>query len=139
MSTPCTELAASIIGALDPVQFHRRYLRSELPTLDAWQVEAARNQSPNLLLLCGRQTGKSTLAALLAAWQAIEWPRQLVLLVSPTLRQSSELFRKARVLVDAVTIKPKERRQLAVLEEAEASERWTLLGEAMRLRNITCT
>ncbi|MEM8950487.1 MAG: terminase large subunit [Pseudomonadota bacterium] len=129
MSNPCTELAASLAGALDPVEFHRRYLTSELPELDQWQIDALRDRSLNIQLLCGRQTGKSTLAALMACHQSVEWPKQLVLLVSPTLRQSSELFRKARVLVDAVRVKPKERRRTSTeLELANGSKIVSLPG-----------
>jgi hypothetical protein len=48
---------------------------------------------PRLLLLCGRQTGKSTVAAALALLAALLEAPALVLLLSPSLRQSSELFR----------------------------------------------
>lgn len=59
-----------------------------------------------MLLLCGRQTGKSTLAALLALWAIVMWPEKLVLLISPTLRQSTELFRKCMVMLDAMDRPP---------------------------------
>jgi hypothetical protein len=45
------------------------------------------------LLLCSRQAGKSTVAAALALLAALLQPPALVLLLSPTLRQSGELFR----------------------------------------------
>jgi hypothetical protein len=45
------------------------------------------------LLLCSRQSGKSTVTALMALWTAIYQPGALVLLVSPSQRQSGELFR----------------------------------------------
>lgn len=47
-----------------------------------------------MMLLCSRQSGKSTVTAALACHQAIHEPGALVLLLSPSLRQSSELFRK---------------------------------------------
>ena len=43
---------------------------------------------------CSRQTGKSTVAAVLGLHRAHYYPGSLVLLVSPSLRQSGELFRK---------------------------------------------
>jgi hypothetical protein len=46
-----------------------------------------------MLLLCSRQAGKSTVAAVLALWDALFRERALVLLLSPTQRQSSELMR----------------------------------------------
>ncbi len=46
------------------------------------------------LLLCTRQAGKSTATALYALHEALYGPPALVLLLSPSLRQSGELFQK---------------------------------------------
>jgi hypothetical protein len=46
-----------------------------------------------MLLLCTRQGGKSQTAAALALWTAFLQPGSLTLLLSPTQRQSGELFR----------------------------------------------
>ena len=62
-------------------------------TPDPWQTEQLQTVTGNTLLLCSRQAGKSTCAAALALLQAILHPGSLVLLLSPTLRQSGELFR----------------------------------------------
>jgi hypothetical protein len=51
-----------------------------------------RSKARNLLLLCGRQAGKSLTAGALALVTALLNDRSLVLLLSPSLRQSSELF-----------------------------------------------
>jgi hypothetical protein len=51
-----------------------------------------RSQARDLLLLCSRQAGKSQTAAALAIVAALLNERSLVLLLSPSLRQSSELF-----------------------------------------------
>jgi hypothetical protein len=48
-----------------------------------------------ILLNCSRQSGKSTIAALLALHKAIYKARSLTLLLSPSGRQSQELFRKS--------------------------------------------
>lgn len=61
---------------------------------DPWQASLLRFPSPRTLLLCSRQSGKSTTAAALALRTALLESRRLVLLLSPSLRQSSELFRK---------------------------------------------
>ncbi len=63
-------------------------------TPDPWQKALLRSRSRQVLALCTRQAGKSTIGAGLALWQALTEPRSLVLLLSPSLRQSSELFRK---------------------------------------------
>ena len=53
-----------------------------------------RSRATDVLLLCTRQGGKSTTTALLALHHALYHPPALVLCLSPSLRQSSELFRK---------------------------------------------
>lgn len=61
---------------------------------DEWQAELLRGDADRLLMLCARQTGKSTAAAFLALEEAILSAGSTVLLVSPSLRQSGELFRR---------------------------------------------
>jgi hypothetical protein len=60
---------------------------------DPWQMNLLRSSPARVLLLCSRQSGKSTTAAGLALKAALLEPPALVLLLSPTLRQSGELFR----------------------------------------------
>jgi hypothetical protein len=62
-------------------------------TPDPWQEELLRGTGPTLLLTC-RQAGKSTIGAVMALHRAVYFPGSLVLLLSPSLRQSGELFRK---------------------------------------------
>jgi hypothetical protein len=76
--------------ALDPVTF----AKSVDIVPDAWQVRALRHPGRNLILNASRQTGKSTTAAVKALHTALYKPKSLTLLLSPSLRQSSELFRK---------------------------------------------
>lgn len=61
---------------------------------DPWQEELLTSPMRNTLLLCSRQAGKSTTAAALALRVALLRPGSPVLVLSPTLRQSGELFRK---------------------------------------------
>jgi hypothetical protein len=61
---------------------------------DPWQRAVLRATADRLLLLCCRQAGKSTTSAALALHAALYQPGSLVLVVSPSLRQSGELFRK---------------------------------------------
>lgn len=60
---------------------------------DPWQASLLRHLKPRTLLLASRQAGKSTTVAALALREALLIPGALVLLLSPTLRQSGELFR----------------------------------------------
>jgi hypothetical protein len=70
---------------------------------DPWQVNLLRSYPLRMLLCCSRQVGKSQTAAALALRQAFLEPGSLVLLLSPTLRQSGELFRdKIKRLYDGL-------------------------------------
>jgi len=60
---------------------------------DPWQAEVLRSDAKRILLNCSRQSGKSTITAALALHTAMFQAGSLVLCLSPTLRQSSELFR----------------------------------------------
>jgi hypothetical protein len=60
---------------------------------DPWQARCLRSDAPRQLLLCSRQSGKTTAAAGLALKAALLDAPALVLILSPTLRQSGEFFR----------------------------------------------
>jgi len=62
---------------------------------DDWQRQVLRSDSKRRLLNCCRQSGKSTTTAILALHRALFVPESLVLMVSPGLRQSGELFKKS--------------------------------------------
>lgn len=59
---------------------------------DPWQKSLLHCFDSRILLCCGRQAGKSLVAAALALYTAICRPDSLVLLLSPGERQSKELF-----------------------------------------------
>ncbi len=63
-------------------------------TPDPWQAAALRSGAVRLLLNCSRQAGKSTVSAGVALHTALYQPGALILLLSPSQRQSQELFRK---------------------------------------------
>jgi len=92
MSTPMahTVLAHDLALALDPALLMHA---CGLPP-DPWQAAVLRSPASRLLLLCCRQSGKSTTTACLALHTALYQPGALVLLLSPSLRQSGELFKK---------------------------------------------
>lgn len=77
--------------AIDPVIWASEELDFEP---DPWQSQVLHSTVKRQLLNCSRQSGKSTTAGILALHRAIFYPAALVLLVSPSLRQSGELFRK---------------------------------------------
>ncbi len=84
-------LADDLRLGLDPVAFAVEALNFEP---DDWQIAVLRSPLKRMLLNCHRQSGKSTIASILALHRALYFPSSLILLVSPSLRQSSELFHK---------------------------------------------
>jgi Terminase large subunit, T4likevirus-type, N-terminal len=82
-------MAADLARHLDPV-----LLGADCGlVLDPWQAKLMRERPRRSLLLCSRQSGKSTVTALMALWTAIFEAPALVVLFSPSQRQSAELFR----------------------------------------------
>lgn len=82
-------IAGDLSAALDPVTFAER--AGIVP--DEWQADVLRSDALRLLLNCSRQSGKSTTTALLSLHTATYNEGALILLLSPSLRQSAELFR----------------------------------------------
>jgi hypothetical protein len=75
-------------GRMDRVAFART-LGLEL---DGWQEQLLRSASDRILLNCSRQSGKSTMAAVMALHRAMYRGGSLVLCLAPAQRQSQELF-----------------------------------------------
>ncbi len=71
-------------------------------TPDGWQSDLLRSSARQMILLCSRQSGKSTVSSILAIHEAIYQPNSLILLLSPSLRQSQELFRKLKDVYNAL-------------------------------------
>jgi hypothetical protein len=84
------ELSRDLAFGLDPARVAQELGLDP----DPWQERFLRSPAPRTLLNCSRQSGKSTVTALLAAHTALYDPGSLTLLLSPTQRQSGELFRK---------------------------------------------
>lgn len=63
---------------------------------DDWQKELLLSDSKRFLLNCSRQSGKSTVSAAISAHVSLFYPGSLILLVSPTERQSKELLKKIK-------------------------------------------
>jgi hypothetical protein len=76
--------------ALDPA----RILEARGIVPDPWQRSLLLSRDRQVLLCCSRQAGKSTVVSALALHTALFTPGALVLLLSPSQRQSAEIFRK---------------------------------------------
>lgn len=84
-------VADDLVYALKPSLWASECLKFDA---DPWQREVLDGTAKKVLLCCSRQSGKSSVSAILALHTAIYRPGSLTLMVSPSLRQSSELFRK---------------------------------------------
>jgi len=91
------QLRSDLLHDLDASRFAREALGINL---DPWQEQVLTSASKRVLLNCSRQSGKSTTSAALALHTAVYRPASLTLMVSPSLRQSNELFRKWRTLAE---------------------------------------
>lgn len=98
-----SSLETDMALALDPVRFAEKRLDFKP---DPWQARVLRWAGKRLILNCHRQSGKSTTTAIKALHLALYEPNALILLVSPSLRQSSELFRKVADFMDQLDVHP---------------------------------
>ncbi len=85
-------LASDLACALDPVVFAQQ--AGIAP--DPWQQDVLRSPARHQILCCSRQSGKSTVSAVVALHEALYTPDSLVLLLAPVGRQSKELLGKVR-------------------------------------------
>jgi hypothetical protein len=83
-------LAEDLKLALDRVWFARALGLEPEP----WQEDLLRSTSDRVLLNCCRQSGKSTMAALIALHRALYRPDSLCLILAPAERQAKETFGK---------------------------------------------
>jgi hypothetical protein len=104
---------------------------------DAWQEAVLNSDARRMLLLCSRQSGKSTTCASLAVHSALYEPG-LVLLIAPAQRQSSELFRKVREVYSALDDVPRVVSESALrLELANGSRIVALPGTEGTIRGYS--
>lgn len=101
MSSP--SLSHDFLMALDPMRFAVDELGFQP---DTWQARVLTWAGQRLLLNCSRQSGKSTTTAIKALHTALYVPGALVLMVSPSQRQSSELFRKVVDFMNRLDTRP---------------------------------
>jgi hypothetical protein len=90
--------------AMDAVEFARTGLGLEA---DELQCEVLRSPAKRGILNCTRQWGKSTVAAAKALHRVFTVPESLVLVASPSERQSAEWMRKAAGMAARMGIRPR--------------------------------
>ncbi|MCJ0825957.1 phage terminase large subunit [Luteimonas sp. 50] len=126
-------LARDLTRMLDPASV----MRDAGMEPDGWQEEVLNSDARRMLLLCSRQSGKSTTCASLAVHQALYDPG-LVLLIAPAQRQSSELFRKVHEVYRALPDVPRIVQESAMrLELANGSRIIALPGTEGTIRGYS--
>ena len=106
--------------------------------LDEEQAKILDPSNRRVILLCHRQYGKSSIASLICFHQALFHPKSLCLLVSPSLRQSSENFRKVGDALDTITPKPElEEDNKLTLQFSNGSRIISLPGTQKTVRGFT--
>jgi hypothetical protein len=128
-------LANDLLTALDPVRLAER--AGIVP--DDWQTDLLRSDARQAILLCSRQSGKSTCTAILAAHQAAFVPGSLTLIVSPSLRQSGELYLKVRNVLAALgdVVPPAPQKNATTLRLANGSRVVSLPGTEKTVRGFS--
>ena len=122
------------VAVPDPVAL----FRAAAGEADPWQAAVLRSAAPRLLLNCSRQSGKSTVAATIAVHTALSEAGSLVLLLSPSLRQSQEIFRKALDVYHAGgSPVPPETENRLTLELANGSRVLSLPGTERTVRGFS--
>lgn len=107
-------------------------------TLDDPQRKILNPQNRRVCLNCHRQWGKSTISSLLCFHRALFYPRALCLLVAPSLRQSSENFRKVSDALGTMTPKPElEEDTKLTLKFSNGSRIISLPGSQKTVRGFT--
>jgi hypothetical protein len=87
-------MAKDILRAFDP----SRLMREAGLEPDAWQRQLLIERPKRALLNCSRQSGKTEAAITLVEHTALYEPGSLSLIVSPSQRQSGEVFRRLMLL-----------------------------------------
>lgn len=73
---------------------------------DLWQKDLLLSTDKQIILNCSRQSGKSTISALIALHTALYEANSLILVVAPSQRQSMESYRKIRDFYNLLTAVP---------------------------------
>ncbi len=88
-------LASQLAASIDPYS----YLKTLGFDAFGWQKEALTPGISRLILLCARQSGKSTITAAKVVHRAKYFPGSLIMLFAPTLDQAAELMNRISVFM----------------------------------------
>ena len=89
-----SRVAHDWLPAVDPAEIMRRSGKEP----DPWQAEMLRSTSKRILISASRQSGKTEATSARALWQLLYDPGSLVLLISASQKQASEVLRRLKAL-----------------------------------------
>jgi len=105
---------------------------------DPWQSDLLNSDDRQIILNCSRQSGKSTISALIALHTALYEANALVLVLAPSQRQSMESYRKIRDAYNSLTGVPEVTQESALkLELANGSRVQVLPGKESNVRGFS--
>jgi hypothetical protein len=105
---------------------------------EPWQSNVMLSGAKRLAVLCPRQTGKSTTVAAHSLHHVLYRPNSVVLIVSPSERQSDLLLEKVSDIFDAIPDKPIGAREMAGrLELPNGSRVISLPGNEKTIRGLS--
>jgi hypothetical protein len=96
---PKIDVGRALAHAIDPALFCIDRLNF-VP--DPWQAKFLRSEAPQVVVNCGRQTGKSTAVSARALHTALYVPGSLTILIAPSQRQSRELAIKVTGFLERI-------------------------------------
>lgn len=126
-------LALDLAQALDPTLF----MASAGFAPDDWQRRFLLSTASRELLLCCRQSGKSTATAALATHTALYEPGALVIILAPSQQQSFELFRKVTGFYRLAATPDPEAESARRVELPNGSRIVSLSGNATTVRGFS--
>jgi hypothetical protein len=127
-------LALDFARSLDPTLIAKDV---GLDRLDEWQAKLIDEPPKRLLCCCGRQVGKSTAAALCALNCAIYAAPATIVMISPSMRQSVELFRTTHAMYGRLSGRPDAQYEtLSRLELENGSRIVSLPGSERTVRGL---
>jgi Helicase len=134
-ATKQLSLQRDLARACDPVLFAR-----DLLDVDPVQAELLSSSSRRILVNCCRQWGKSSTTALLAVHACLYEAPARVVLVSPSMQQSTELFKKCMGYLEKLSGVPQAKQSsLTRLELQNQSRIISLPGSERTVRGYSAT
>jgi Terminase large subunit, T4likevirus-type, N-terminal len=124
-----------MVVAMDAAALMRR---AGLDPPEPWQQNLLQSLADRLALLCARQTGKSTITAVVVLQFALYMAKAIILIISPSKDQSDRLFAKIVEIFDALPEQVDGARKLAGrLTLANGSQIISLPGNEKTIRGLS--